>query len=82
MLRDTGLNEALADDRLNLDQVVNKVFVRLRTWARRAQIMPHYGLMCRSLRIQHSSPSMRPDVRRAPLMSTRGSPTLWRSRAL
>eukprot|EP00965_Chrysotila_dentata_P153010 5056848-Pleurochrysis_carterae.AAC.1 len=50
MLHDTGLNEALADDRLNLDQVVNKVFVRLRTWARRAQIMPHYGLMCRSLR--------------------------------
>eukprot|EP00965_Chrysotila_dentata_P057341 1901712-Pleurochrysis_carterae.AAC.1 len=50
MLHDTGLNEALADDRLNLDQVVNKVFVRLRTWARRAQIMPHYGLMCCSLR--------------------------------
>eukprot|EP00965_Chrysotila_dentata_P068320 2259270-Pleurochrysis_carterae.AAC.1 len=50
MLHETGLNEALADDRLNLDQVVNKVFVRLRTWARREQIMPQYGLMCRSLR--------------------------------
>eukprot|EP00965_Chrysotila_dentata_P120898 3998543-Pleurochrysis_carterae.AAC.1 len=42
MLQDTGSNEALADDRLNLDQVVNKVFVRLRTWARRKQIMPQY----------------------------------------
>eukprot|EP00965_Chrysotila_dentata_P206250 6183441-Pleurochrysis_carterae.AAC.2 len=40
MLHDTGLNEAIADDRLNLDQVVNKVFVRSRTWARRKQIMP------------------------------------------
>eukprot|EP00965_Chrysotila_dentata_P172078 5678686-Pleurochrysis_carterae.AAC.1 len=50
MLHDTGLNEALADERLNLDQVVNKVFVRLRAWASRAQIMPRYGLMCRSLR--------------------------------
>eukprot|EP00965_Chrysotila_dentata_P155397 5133676-Pleurochrysis_carterae.AAC.6 len=50
MLHDTELNEALADDRLNLDQVVSKVFVRLRAWAKSAQIMPHYGLMCRSMR--------------------------------
>eukprot|EP00965_Chrysotila_dentata_P032589 1085534-Pleurochrysis_carterae.AAC.1 len=49
MFHDTGLAEALADDRLNLDQVVNKVFIRLRTWAKREQIMPQYGLMCRSL---------------------------------
>eukprot|EP00965_Chrysotila_dentata_P046824 1554076-Pleurochrysis_carterae.AAC.1 len=42
VLYDTGLNEALADDRLNLDQVVNTAFVRLRTWARREQIMPQY----------------------------------------